>query len=323
VRAKAQRLLSGVSGVERVRGFGGRESGLVAHAPIPSNGWTLAVPIPESEAYEGLPAKLATATIPFVVALVLVAGSIFLVSGRISKPVEELHDAVGRIGAGDLETEINDIRSNDEIADLAHAFNRMARDLHSNVEQLALERSQREELEEENRELVEKMGRSFNLDNEEALRDLIAKGESETLEFKSTLRWNLHTSKPGKEIENASLKTLAGFLNSDGGVLLVGINDDGEPLGLDQDKFPNEDRMLLHFGNLIREHIGLEFAGFISLGISGLAGKPVLVAQCEPSQEPVFFRRDKDEVFYVRVGPSSQALPPSKVLAYVDERRGA
>ena len=43
------------------------------------------------------------------------------------------------------------------------------------------------------------------------------------MEFKSTLRWNLFSDKTDKAIENSCLKTVAGYLNSDGGVLLVGV----------------------------------------------------------------------------------------------------
>ena len=56
---------------------------------------------------------------------------------------------------------------------------------------------------------------------------LITLGESDTLEFKSTLRTNLKTGEKDKRMEKAVLKTLVAFLNSEGGTLL--INGD-EPL---------------------------------------------------------------------------------------------
>ena len=51
------------------------------------------------------------------------------------------------------------------------------------------------------------------------------------------------------------LKTVAAYLNSEGGVLLVGVSDEGELLGLDHDHFPNEDRLLLHWVNLISTYL--------------------------------------------------------------------
>ncbi|RKX33918.1 MAG: hypothetical protein DRP71_08760 [Verrucomicrobia bacterium] len=186
-----------------------------------------------------------------------------------------------------------------------------------------LDTHQRQEhLEARNRELEERAARAFDPLDETDLRSLIASGEGETLEFKSTLRWNLHTGKPGKEIENASLKTLAGFLNSDGGVLLIGVDDEANPLGLETDKFQSRDKMLLHLNNLINAHIGLEFAEYVRASIVQFDGTDILAVQCIASPNPVFFRRDSKEIFYIRAGPSSQALSPSQLLGYLENRKG-
>jgi len=183
-------------------------------------------------------------------------------------------------------------------------------------------RQRQEELEARNRELEKRTMGAFEPLDQAVLGKLIATGESETLEFKSTLRWNLHTGKPGKEIENASLKTVAGFLNSDGGVLLIGVDDEGKALGLDTDKFQSRDKMLLHLNNLIKTHIGLEFAEYLRASIVRFEETDVLAVQCHPSPKPVFFRRDGQEIFFVRAGPSSQALSPSQLLGYLENRKG-
>lgn len=46
---------------------------------------------------------------------------------------------------------------------------------------------------------------------------------------------NLHTGQPDPKMEHAVLKTIAAFMNSKGGTLFVGVNDDGEAIGLKQD----------------------------------------------------------------------------------------
>ncbi|MGD9045550.1 MAG: response regulator, partial [Desulfobacterales bacterium] len=97
----------------------------------------------------------------------------------------------------------------------------------------------------------------------EKIQSLISRGESERLEFKSTLRWNLKTGRADKGIEKAWLKSVVAFLNTDGGILLIGVADDGEILGTDADQFESDDRYLLHLNNLIQQHIGLECTGFI------------------------------------------------------------
>ena len=94
---------------------------------------------------------------------------------------------------------------------------------------------------------------------------LIRSGESASLEFKSTMRQNLRSGKAGKEIELAWLKSVVAFLNTEGGILLIGVSDQGEILGLEADGFDSEDKCRLHFKNLINQHIGLEFSQYIQL----------------------------------------------------------
>ena len=88
--------------------------------------------------------------------------------------------------------------------------------------------------------------------------ELIAKGESSTVEFKSSLRRNLHTNQNDRIVELAVLKTVAAFLNSrDGGTLIIGVSDDHKPVGIEVDAFKNEDRMGLHLSpNRPKEGVG-------------------------------------------------------------------
>ena len=157
-------------------------------------------------------------------------------------------------------------------------------------------------------------------DSEEQIKALIRSGENETLEFKSTLRWNLKINKPDKNIELACLKTMVAFMNTDGGTLLVGVADDGTASGIEADRFPNEDRFLLHLNNLMKEHIGLEFSEFIAFAIKRIDDHSILVVDCSRSSGPVFLHHDSEEEFYIRVGPGSRKLPTSKALDYIRAR---
>ena len=145
----------------------------------------------------------------------------------------------------------------------------------------------------------------------------IAAGEDDRLEFKSTLRWNLHTNKPDKAMEIACLKTMAAFLNSEGGTLLVGVEDDGNILGIAADQFPNEDKFLLHFNNLINQHLGLETSGSFSFDIRHLETGDIMIVDCLPSPAPVYVTHDRKEEFYVRVGPGTRPLTTRDALEYI------
>lgn len=179
---------------------------------------------------------------------------------------------------------------------------------------------QHQALKDENQKLASQTEQVAQTLTEEHIVPLIEKGESETVEFKATLRWNLMAGKPGKEIENACLKTIVAFLNSNGGFLLIGVQDDGSLLDIETDRLQNEDRYLLHFNNLVKNHIGFEFAHCINPSLVTVRGTRILAVECQPSAKAVFLKRDKEELFFVRVGPASQVLSPSKLLAYLENR---
>ncbi len=145
----------------------------------------------------------------------------------------------------------------------------------------------------------------------------INEGESSKVEFKSTVRVNLRKGKNGKEIELAWLKALVAFLNSEGGALLIGVNDEGVIVGVEADNFENEDKCFLHIKNLINQHIGAEFSGFIQISLVETEDKTVVMIECTPARDPVFLKIGKNEEFYIRSGPSSVKLSPSQMISYV------
>jgi predicted HTH transcriptional regulator len=155
----------------------------------------------------------------------------------------------------------------------------------------------------------------------EHVRQLIAQGESARLEFKSTMRMNLKRGKAGKEIEIAWLKGVIGMMNTDGGVLLLGVDDAGAILGLNADNFANEDRCQLHFKNLIGRHVGLEHSRFLYFELVDIDQMQVGVIRIKKSPQPAFLKQGQDEEFYIRSGPASVRLTGSKMLKYLRARK--
>ena len=145
----------------------------------------------------------------------------------------------------------------------------------------------------------------------------LERGESSRIEFKSTVRQNLRTGKPGKEIELAWLKAVVAFLNSEGGTLFLGVDDESKILGVANDGFENLDKLQLHLKNLIHQHIGPEFSRYINVIPVEVDGHIVIMIECKPSKEPVFLKIGKNEEFYIRSGPSSVKLSPRQTISYV------
>lgn len=156
--------------------------------------------------------------------------------------------------------------------------------------------------------------------NGNAIQEIAQNGESGTVEFKSTLRMNLHINAKDKKMENSVIKTLAGFLNRDGGTLLIGIADDGSPLGIEADKFESEDRMSLHLVNLVKSQMGPTAMTRIRIEYGTYQDHRIMKIVCDPSPFPIYVKDGPNEHFYVRMGPSTDELPASKIQEYIKHR---
>ena len=121
--------------------------------------------------------------------------------------------------------------------------------------------------------------------------ELIKRGESKTLEFKATLRWNLRENrKDDKAITHAVLKTIAAFLNTAGGDLLIGVADDGTVTGIEHDQFENEDEFMRHLAQVVRNGLGDRASTCIDPRTQIVQGKTVCLVSCQRSPEPVFLK---------------------------------
>lgn len=153
-----------------------------------------------------------------------------------------------------------------------------------------------------------------------SLQEIVEEGENETVEFKSTLRVDLTTGRKDKKIEYAVIKTLAGFLNTDGGTLLIGIADDGSSIGIQHDNFKSEDKMNLHLVNLVKDRIAAHAMTNIHINFEDYEGNRIMKVECDPSHKEVYVKEGNEERFYVRMGASTDHLPPSQIPDYIKTR---
>lgn len=151
--------------------------------------------------------------------------------------------------------------------------------------------------------------------------ELISKGESENLEFKSSLRWDMVNNKRNDNLKFSVLKTIVAFMNTNGGTLLVGVEDNGNIIGIGHDNFPNEDKYMLYVNNSIKNHIGTTSSKYLKIKIINENSKNVLFVECRKSNNPVFLKHNNEEDFYIRLGNSSRKLSMSEMLDYVKDRK--
>ena len=154
-----------------------------------------------------------------------------------------------------------------------------------------------------------------------SIQELVDGGETLAVEFKSALRVNLHMGQPDPRIELSCLKTIAGFLNSQhGGTLIIGVADDGTPVGISVDGFSSEDKMNLHLVNILRDRIGPHHMLYIHPHFADYEGHRVLVVECSPAGAPAFVKDGNTERLYIRGGASTAELSGSQAQEYIKRR---
>ncbi|MFA7178756.1 MAG: DUF262 domain-containing protein [Dehalococcoidales bacterium] len=146
-------------------------------------------------------------------------------------------------------------------------------------------------------------------------------GENDYVEFKSSLRWDYEQGIVNKLMESIIAKTIAAFMNSVGGKLFIGVNDDGKVIGIEKDyetlKNKNKDGFLLQLTQIINHYLGKEFNQYINIKIVKVVEKDICVVSVTSSAMPVFLKNNDKEDFYIRASASSQPMSIREANEYI------
>ena len=159
--------------------------------------------------------------------------------------------------------------------------------------------------------------------------ELLKLQESKTLEFKSSLRWNLKEDrKDDKHVTHAVLKTIAAFLNTEGGDLVIGVADDQCVVGIEHDQLENDDKFMRHLAQVVRNGLGDPAGTCIDPKTQIVEGKTACLVSCQRSPEPVFLRwkgleKSEQGDFFVRSGPGTVRLSREDAEKYITTRFAA
>ena len=160
------------------------------------------------------------------------------------------------------------------------------------------------------------------VDIEQVVRSLIEGGESSEVEFKSTARRNQYTKAPDQAITWAVVKTIAAFMNTHGGTLLVGVNDQGQPVGIEVDypfvKGRNRDGWELWLTTVVKNALGVVAATDLAVRFCMVDGRTIARIGVPPGVKPVFAsqRGVSREIFYARLNNSTEELSGQSLLEY-------
>ncbi|MCB0193902.1 MAG: ATP-binding protein [Anaerolineae bacterium] len=156
---------------------------------------------------------------------------------------------------------------------------------------------------------------------QKSIPDHIETGEGQHCEFKASFAWDYRLQRINKDLHKAVMKNIVGFMNTTGGILLLGVGDDGAIVGLEQEfqsqGKPNADGFEINFNTAFRNMIGPEYRPYVSLEFEQIEGKTICRVVVLPTPEPVYLTHKNQEEFYIRTGNASQPLTISQAVTYV------
>jgi serine/threonine protein kinase len=156
---------------------------------------------------------------------------------------------------------------------------------------------------------------------------LIAGGESTSLEFKQTMRWDTKLQQRSTELLRACMKAVCAFLNSGGGTLLIGVANTGEPKGLEDDLQDFSDKKTvdgfeLRFRDALSKNLSPEPNQLVTLSFPYVSGTQICRVDVSRSPRPVFLvAKVGPAEFFVRKGNASPPLTNLReACEYVHDR---
>ncbi|WP_061289591.1 GmrSD restriction endonuclease domain-containing protein [Herbidospora cretacea] len=160
------------------------------------------------------------------------------------------------------------------------------------------------------------------------IQSLIKAGESKVVEFKSTGRKNLDTGLKDWAMEWAVIKTIAGFMNGHGGTLLVGVQDDGSVLGLEEDltvfSKKNTDAWEQWLTGLLIQIFGKAVTANTTVAFGAIDDHTVARIDVAPASSPVYTNKTKSgakgPVFLVRLNNTTHELDGPEAAKYQHDR---
>ncbi|WP_035094591.1 AlbA family DNA-binding domain-containing protein [Aquimarina megaterium] len=157
------------------------------------------------------------------------------------------------------------------------------------------------------------------------IEELIESGENERVEFKSSIRYDYYRKATNRDLERVIAKTITGFMNAKGGKLIIGVDDDGNVLGLEKDfktlKHKNRDGYERELFRIISTQLGHEACFSNHISFYKLNGEDVCVIDIEPSEKPIYVSDTENTTFYVRTGNATYPLTVKEAVNYLETRK--
>lgn len=158
-----------------------------------------------------------------------------------------------------------------------------------------------------------------------ALGAILAAGEGERIEFKGHARWDPQLGRVNRALEEAVARTIAGFLNHEGGTLLIGVTDSGDLAGLEADyrtlKRQDRDGFQQFLMGLVQSKLGGHVCPQVHVAFCEDRGLDICQVRVEPSAVPVYYQDGSVARYFVRTGNGTRELDVREAIVHVARRR--
>ena len=117
------------------------------------------------------------------------------------------------------------------------------------------------------------------------------------------------------------LKTIAAFLNSEGGTLLIGVEDNLHVCGIENDLILMEnspDKFMNLLATLISDYIGVEYADLVKIDIEQVQEKDICRIEVDRSLIPAYLTFEGQKEFFIRMANTSRSLDLEETVKYIN-----
>jgi hypothetical protein len=152
---------------------------------------------------------------------------------------------------------------------------------------------------------------------------LAEKTEGPHVEFKSSLRWDYEQNCVNKNLVWAVVKGISAFMNTEGGVVLIGVDNKGSVVGIEKDleslSKSNIDGFRLALAQGVDDNLGAEFIRNITIDFAQRGERQVCIVRVQKSNKPAYIKgkTGKDKEFYIRTDNSSRPLDMEAAMGYI------
>jgi hypothetical protein len=151
----------------------------------------------------------------------------------------------------------------------------------------------------------------------------LLKREDQNVEFKETLRWDVRENRVNPSLEESIVKEIASFMNANDGKLLIGVDDSGNPAGLERDyktfKKQDSDDFQKHITNITNKYFGKPLSASITWSFHQINGNEICLGEIPHSNHPVFVNINNEKKLYVRVNSTCQPFDIEDALEYISK----